>query len=144
MISKVALSILLLQLSNSGLDAFVPSALGHRIVRPRTAAGTSISLNVATEPPAVANANDEEEIDAPDHMPELQDIAPTYSAKSENTAFERYKSDYALSLSQNKQYWNQRANDLLSWEHYPFDESNCEGIMTGAFEHGDVAWFPGK
>ena len=33
--------------------------------------------------------------------------------------------------------------DLLTWDHYPYDENNCDGIMTGGFEHGDVAWFPG-
>ena len=70
-------------------------------------------------------------------------MQPTYDAKSKNTSLERYKSDYAYSLSENKKYWNKRAMDLLTWDHYPYDENNCDGIMTGGFEHGDVAWFPG-
>ena len=140
-ISKAAV-VILLQLSGQGLDAFVPTSLGAvRTARPLAIRNSA--LNAATEPSAaVAKANDEED-DAPDHMPELQDIAPTYAAKTSNTAFEKYKSDHALSLSKNKQYWNKRATDLITWDNYPFDEHNCEGIMTGGFEFGDVAWFPG-
>lgn len=136
-INKAAL-FLLIQLSGNGLDAFVPSSLGSvRIVRPGY---VSSNRQVATEPTAVETTNDD---DSPDHMPELREIAPTYPAKSTNTALGRYKSDYALSLSENKQYWHNRATDLLTWDHYPYDKNNCDGIMTGGFEYGDVAWFPG-
>mmetsp|Transcript_12275 Transcript_12275/g.26416 ORF Transcript_12275/g.26416 Transcript_12275/m.26416 type:complete len:748 (+) Transcript_12275:78-2321(+) len=144
-INKVAL-LTLLQLSGKGLDAFVPSSLGvGRTTLPIRTNQNSFditSLNVATESPAVEEASDKDG-DDPDHMPKIQDIAPTYEAKTTNTALQRYKSDYALSLSENKQYWNKRATDLLTWDHYPYDENNCEGIMTGGFEYGDVAWFPG-
>ncbi|KAL7536934.1 hypothetical protein ACHAXR_007488 [Thalassiosira sp. AJA248-18] len=143
-INKAALLVTILQLSSN--NAFIPSSLGAvRTVRPIRAnqKGIGSALSVATEPATtVENASDDAD-DAPDHMPELQDIAPTYPAKSTNTALERYKSDYALSLSENKQYWNKRAVDLITWDHYPFDENNCDGIMTGGFEYGDVAWFPG-
>ena len=61
-----------------------------------------------------------------------------YDSKTTNTLLERYKSDHAYSLSNNAAYWNQRATDLLTWEHYPYDENNLEGVMTGGFEHGDV------
>lgn len=136
---NTAALLILLQLSGNGLDAFAPSSLGvGRAIRP-----IRVSQRfVATEPAAIEKTADDDD-DAPDHMPELQDIAPTYAAFSANTAFERYKSDHANSLSANKQYWNKRATDLLTWDHYPFDENNCDGIMTGGFEHGDVAWFAG-
>lgn len=91
---------------------------------------------------ATVATKDDDVIDAPDHMPELREIAPTFDAKTSNTAFERYKSDYARSLASNAQYWNERAQSLISWDHYPFGE-NCDGIVTGGFEHGDIAWFPG-
>ena len=80
---------------------------------------------------------DETAIDAPDHMPELREIAPTFDAKSANTAFERYKSDYANSLSRNAEYWGQRAEALLSWD------KKWDSVLTGGFEHGDIAWFSG-
>ena len=82
--------------------------------------------------------------DAPDHMPELREIAPTFDAKTSNTAFERYKFNHARSLSSNAQYWNERAQSLLSWDHYPYSSENCEGILTGGFDHGDIAWFSGS
>ena len=112
--------------SVTGSTAFVTSkqhVLSHRL-----------SATVATR--------DDDAIDAPDHMPELREIAPTFDAKTSNTAFAKYKSDYARSLSSNAQYWNERAQSLISWDHYPFEE-NCDGIVTGGFKHGDIAWFPG-
>jgi acetyl-CoA synthetase len=75
-------------------------------------------------------------------MPEIEEVAPTYDAKGSHH-LDRYKIDHAKSLSHNAQYWNKRATDLLTWEHYPFDQNNCDGIMTGGFEHGDVTWFAG-
>jgi len=140
--------LILLQLSGDGLDAFTPSSLGAvRSLRPilanQNGVDRRIALNIATEPAAAVEKASDNDDDAPDHMPELHDIAPTYPAKITNTALERYKSDYELSLSENKQYWNKRATDLLTWDHYPYDENNYDGIMTGGFEYGDVAWFPG-
>jgi len=133
MISKTAL-LLLLHTSGHVLHAFVSNSI--RII-PSNSAG----LKVATEPtPTVESVVDD---DAPDHMPDMENIAPTYKAKSKNTALERYYSDYEYSLNENKKYWNTRATELLSWDYYPFDENNCEGLMTGGFEHGDVSWFPG-
>lgn len=139
--SAASSSLLILQVSNYGIDAFVSiaSTLG-RVARP------DIILRVATDPTATAGAaiaGKSGGDDVPDHMPDLEDIAPLYDAKSENTALKRYKSDYVFSLSKNKQYWNKRATDLITWDNYPFDESSCDGIMTGGFEYGDVAWFPG-
>jgi hypothetical protein len=75
--------------------------------------------------------------DAPDHMPELREIAPTFDAKTSNTAFERYKSEYARSISHNADYWGERAKDLLTWD------KTWDSVITGGFEHGDVAWFSG-
>mmetsp|Transcript_36142 Transcript_36142/g.82526 ORF Transcript_36142/g.82526 Transcript_36142/m.82526 type:complete len:716 (-) Transcript_36142:16-2163(-) len=66
-----------------------------------------------------------------------------YDSKTTNTLLERYRSDHKYSLSNNAAYWNRRATDLLTWEHYPYDENNLDGVMTGGFEHGDVAWFNG-
>ena len=139
-VSKTAL-LLTLSLSSNGLDAFIHSLDRGRIFRP---SAKSIALNVAAEPTAsVRTTVDEGDNATPDHMPELHEIALKYPAKTENTALERYKSDYALSLSKNKQYWNKRATEIITWDHYPYDENNFEGIMTGGFEFGDVAWFPG-
>ena len=67
-----------------------------------------------------------------------QTTSEVYDAKTTNTLLERYKSDHAYSLSNNAAYWNKRATDLLSWEHYPYNENNVDGVMTGGFEHGDV------
>lgn len=124
---------LLVQLSGNGIGAFVPSSLStHRAIIQST--GSYQGLN---SPLFLADDND-----APDHMPVIEEIAPTYDAKNTHQ-FDRYKLDHAKSLSHNAQYWNQRATDLLTWEHYPFDKNNCDGIMTGGFEHGDVTWFAG-
>jgi acetyl-CoA synthetase len=101
----------------------------------------SVALNVANE--LILKTVDNDQDAPPDHMPEMEEIALTYPAKSENTALERYISDYALSLTKNKQYWNKRAAELITWDYYPFDENNCDGVMTGGFKFGDVAWFPG-
>eukprot|EP00956_Cyclotella_meneghiniana_P026368 scaffold56744_cov109-Cyclotella_meneghiniana.AAC.1 len=123
---KAAFVALFIAGSVTGSTAFVTSkqhVLSHRL-----------SATVATR--------DDDAIDAPDHMPELREIAPTFDAKTSNTAFAKYKSDYARSLSSNAQYWNERAQSLISWDHYPFEE-NCDGIVTGGFKHGDIAWFPG-
>jgi hypothetical protein len=126
---------LLVQLSGSGgVGAFVPSSLSTRnraIIQP------TASYQGIKSPLFLADDND-----APDHMPVIEDVAPTYDSKHHHH-FDRYKLDHAKSLSHNTQYWNQRATDLLTWEHYPFDKNNCEGIMTGGFEHGDVTWFAG-
>jgi hypothetical protein len=116
-----------------GVAAFAP---------PKQLIHQRCKANLLTRPSATAE-KDDAAVDAPDHMPELRDIAPTFDAKTSNTAFERYKSDYARSLSSNVQYWNERAQSLLSWDHYPFSSESCEGVVTGGFEHGDVAWFPG-
>ena len=143
MVAPVSKAALLLTscLSCNGLDAFIHSLDRGRIFRP---SAKSIALNVAAEPTASVRTTVDKGDDAtPDHMPELHEIALKYPAKTENTALERYKSDYALSLSKNKQYWNKRATELITWDHYPYDEYNCDGIMTGGFEFGDVAWFPG-
>ena len=140
-IRKIAL-LALLQLSGYGLDAFILPSTSSSFGRPSLSYTLPNSaLKVATEPAVekVDSGDDE----APDHMPEMQDIAPTYSAKSSNTNLERYKSDFSYSLSENKKYWNKRATELLTWDHYPYDENNCEGVMTGGFEHGDVSWFAG-
>ena len=119
---------LLVQLSGNGIGAFVPSSL-------------SVRNNGAIIKPNVLFMADDSE-DAPDHMPVIEEVLPTYDAKVTHP-FDRYKADYAKSLTHNAQYWNQRATDLLTWEHYPFDKNNCDGIMTGGFEHGDVTWFAG-
>lgn len=128
-ISKTSL-LLLLHTSGNGL-AFVSNSV-------RINPSNSVGLKVATEPTTTGESVDD---DAPNHMPDMEDIAPTYKAKSK--MLERYYSDYEYSLKENKKYWNKRATELLSWDHYPFDENNCEGVMTGGFEFGDVAWFPG-
>ena len=112
----------------NGVGAFVPSSLSTRnraIIQP-------------SSPLFLADENN----DAPDHMPVIEEVAPTYDAHVTHP-FDRYKLDHAKSLSNNAQFWNQRATELLSWDHYPFDENNCDGIMTGGFEHGDVTWFAG-
>ena len=112
----------------NGVGAFVPSSLSTRnraIIQP-------------SSPLFLADENN----DAPDHMPVIEEVAPTYDAHVTHP-FDRYKLDHAKSLSNNAQFWNQRATELLSWDHYPFDENNCDGIMTGGFEYGDVTWFAG-
>ena len=121
---------LIVHLSGNGVGAFVPSSLStssRAIIQP----GINSPLFLA-----------DENKDAPDHMPVIEEVAPTYDAHVTHP-FDRYKLDHAKSLSHNAQYWNQRATDLLTWDHYPFDENNCDGIMTGGFEHGDVTWFAG-
>ncbi|KAL7433191.1 hypothetical protein ACHAXM_003449 [Skeletonema potamos] len=127
---------LFFQLSgSSGVGAFAPSSLSNRnraMIQP-----TASYQGIRKSPLLLAVDND-----APDHMPVIEDVAPTYDNKHHHH-FDRYKLDHAKSLSHNAQYWNQRAIDLLTWEYYPFDENNCEGIMTGGFEHGDVTWFAG-
>jgi len=137
-VSKSAM-LLALHLSNNGLHAFIHSLDRGRNVRPRMK--SVVALNVANE--LIGKTVDNDQDAPPDHMPEMEEIALTYPAKGENTALELYKSDYALSLTKNKQYWNKRAAELITWDYYPFDENNCDGIMTGGFEFGDVAWFPG-
>lgn len=134
----------ILLLSTCEIDAFVPvpSSTMRSILRPNFALKVATESAVGADKAAIGNSGGDEG-DAPDHMPDLEDIAPFYDAKSENTALERYKADYDRSLSMNKQYWNKRANDLITWDHYPYDESNCEGILTGGFEFGDIAWFSG-
>lgn len=112
--------------------AFVPTK--QHAHRRRTGVVPRISATVE---------KDDASIDAPDHMPELREIAPTFDAKTSNTSFERYKSDHARSLTNNAQYWNDRAQSLLTWDHYPFSSKNCDGVMTGGFEYGDIAWFSG-
>lgn len=135
MVSQRAALISLLLTEWAGVAAFAPS-LANRNVQVQSDHIVATRL-FATVEKVEASA------DAPDHMPELRDIAPTIGAKTSNTAFLRYKSDYAFSLANNAQYWNERAQTLLSWEHYPFTPENCEGVVTGGFEHGDVAWFSG-
>mmetsp|Transcript_3958 Transcript_3958/g.6545 ORF Transcript_3958/g.6545 Transcript_3958/m.6545 type:complete len:735 (-) Transcript_3958:72-2276(-) len=125
-----ALLALIVHLSGNGVGAFVPSSLStssRAIIQP----GINSPLFLA-----------DENKDVPDHMPVIEEVAPTYDAHVTHP-FDRYKLDHAKSLSHNAQYWNQRATDLLTWDHYPFDENNCDGIMTGGFEHGDVTWFAG-
>lgn len=107
-------------LSLGGAAAFVPPKQQIGITR----------LGSAVE-------EDEAAIDAPDHMPELHEVAPTFDAKSANTAFERYKSNHARSLSHNAEYWGERAEKLLSWD------KKWDSVLTGGFEHGDIAWFSG-
>ena len=141
-IPKVSLLAFFLQLSGNGLDAFVlPRTSSLTCPSPSYTLPNS-ALKVVSTKPAVEKVDGSDD-EAPDHMPEMQDIAPTYRAKSSNTNLERYKSDYSYSLTENKKYWNKRATELLTWDHYPYDENNCEGVMTGGFEHGDVAWFAG-
>lgn len=135
MVSQRAALISLLLTEWAGVAAFAPS-LANRNVQVQSDHILATRL-FATVEKVEASA------DAPDHMPELRDIAPTIGAKTSNTAFLRYKSDYAFSLANNAQYWNERAQTLLSWEHYPFTPENFEGVVTGGFEHGDVAWFSG-
>ena len=132
--SKAALLSLLIT-DAPGIAAFAPN-LPNRYVQVKSKHVLSTRVFATVE-------KDEAAVDAPDHMPELRDIAPTIDAKSSNTAFLRYMSDHAFSLANNAQYWNERAQSLLSWEHYPFTAENCEGVITGGFEHGDVAWFSG-
>lgn len=132
MLSKAAF-VLLLNLSTTGVDAFAPTSLNRLVSR---------SINIGTGHYKLASTK-EDDGDAPDHMPELREIAPTFDAKISNTAFERYKSDYAYSLSHNARYWNEKATSLLTWDHYPYNSDNCDGVLTGGFKHGDIAWFQG-
>ena len=140
-IHKVSLLVFFLQLSGNGLDAFVLPRISSLLTCPSHTL-PNYALKVVSTEPAVEKVDGSDD-EAPDHMPEMQDIAPTYGAKSSNTNLERYKSDFSYSLTENKKYWNSRATELLTWDHYPYDENNCEGVMTGGFEHGDVAWFAG-
>lgn len=115
------------------IAAFVPT---KQHVRHRSKGAVPHIISATVE-------KDDAAIDAPDHMPELREIAPTFDAKTSNTSFERYKSDHARSLTNNAQYWNERAQSLLTWDHYPYSSENCDGVMTGGFEYGDIAWFSG-
>jgi hypothetical protein len=126
-IRKAALTALLI--AGAGIEAFAPNLVKSGRV-------LSLRLLATVE-------KDEAATDAPDHMPELREVAPTFDAKPLNTAFERYKSEYERSLSQNAQYWNERAQSLLSWDHYPYTPESCDGVITGGFHYGDVAWFSG-
>ena len=121
--------VLLVQQSLNGVCAFVPSS-NRAIIHPKK--GVNSPLFSA----------DIDDKDSPEHMPDIEEVAPTYDAKTSHQ-LDRYKLNHAKSLSNNAEYWNQRANDLLTWEHYPFDKHNCEGVLTGGFEHGDVTWFAG-
>ena len=138
-ISTTSLGLILFVISGNGV-AFIPNP---KRFEPLTLIKGLNKDAVASVSPLFLTTEEQVDVDAPDNIPVLREIAPTYDAKSTNTAFERYKSDYAYSLSHNSQYWNDRATSLLSWDHYPYDSQNCDGILTGGFEHGDVAWFAG-
>jgi hypothetical protein len=145
-VTKHALALLVVQLSaNAVASSFVPSRNRRNSVG-AVVASCSLSTRrcrgaiIRTTASRLFLASDDG--DAPERMPEIEEIAPTYDTKSTHH-FDRYKLDHAKSVSHNAQYWNKRATDLLTWDHYPFDNNNCEGVMTGGFEHGDVTWFAG-
>eukprot|EP00521_Asterionellopsis_glacialis_P006751 CAMPEP_0195280694 /NCGR_PEP_ID=MMETSP0707-20130614/275_1 /TAXON_ID=33640 /ORGANISM="Asterionellopsis glacialis, Strain CCMP134" /LENGTH=659 /DNA_ID=CAMNT_0040339475 /DNA_START=83 /DNA_END=2062 /DNA_ORIENTATION=- len=64
--------------------------------------------------------------------------AKIYDPKND-LGLQAYKNEHKESITNPAKYWSKQATSLLTW-FSPFDPNN---VMSGGFEHGDVAWFAG-
>ena len=69
----------------------------------------------------------------------VDDVIPAFSYGGRPTVekFEEYKLQYARSIDQSNEFWEEQAKKYLTWFSTPLE------TFSGSFLEGDVSWFSG-